>query len=121
MSDKYQKAVEYLTRYPEQIGGAWSEPLSHPSGCLFQFVTPSGKCQHDLYGLAYGCLTTIRDGFQAHTPELTAAIRADKRIPKCSSLITPRHLPVFAEWQARIDRELRFKTKNRLTAPQAHD
>lgn len=52
-----------------------------------------------------GCLTMIRAGYdRAHTPYMTRLIRADKRIPTRPDLIKPRHLPVFAEWQRRIDK-----------------
>lgn len=56
----------------------------------------------------YGCLTMIHDGpeYKAQTPELTEAIRADGRIPDDPDEIEPEHLPVFAEWQRRLDREL---------------
>jgi hypothetical protein len=97
--DKYDVAIEYLKRHPEQIWDAWQGTDSHPSGCLFQFC-------------GSGCLTMIKsdagpDGetgrWSSYTPELSAAIIADERIPTQGSDITVSHLSVFAEWQRRLD------------------
>lgn len=55
---------------------------------------------------ACACLTMIRNGWQGPTPELTTAIQSDDRLPCSPRQITPAHLPVFAEWQRRLDREL---------------
>jgi hypothetical protein len=38
---------------------------------------------------------------------LTKAIRADARIPEGPQWITVNDLPVFAEWQRRLDKELK--------------
>lgn len=52
-----------------------------------------------------GCITMIRGSnfYVAATPELTAEIRSDERIPKNADLIRVEHLPVFAEWQRKLD------------------
>jgi hypothetical protein len=100
--DKYDKAVAYLTNRPEEIREAWYSPRLHPAGCLFTFVSSD----YTSY-VSIGCLTTIRLGpHVAETPALTEAIRADKRLPKDLLDITADNLPVFAEWQRRLDREL---------------
>jgi hypothetical protein len=101
MKDKYDIAVEYLTAHPEQILAAWEDPSTHSAGCLFAFATAD---QDD----ACGCLTTIRRYARerAATESLTLAIRADKRIPCNASDIAPANLPVFAEWQRKIDAAL---------------
>lgn len=62
-----------------------------------------------------GCLTLIRadhdlsamdmDGNPLHA--ITAEIRADERIPKSPFKITKESLPAFAEWQRRLDKEIR--------------
>lgn len=116
MSDKYQKAVEYLTKHPGEIFDAWLDVNEHPAGCLFQFANQFGFQRYGYDRASWtttticGCITEIRGcGYLAETPELTAAIRADKRIPERPDDIKPHHLPVFAEWQARLDRELRCK------------
>jgi len=105
MPDKYDKAIDYLTENPDQIWNSWNEPHSYPQGCLFMYVS---KTEHTANNI--GCLTTIRrnDGFGkvACTPELTEAIRADERIPKGARDIKVEDLPVFAEWQRRLDKEL---------------
>lgn len=55
-----------------------------------------------------GCLTQIRTGrYVAATDVLTAGIVSDERIPDCEVDIDFDDLPVFAEWQRRLDREIR--------------
>lgn len=95
--DAYDDAVAYLTEHPEEIIRAWRSPQTHPGGALFAFV-----------GNSCGCLSMIRgsDGYVATTAELTLAIRSDERIPSDPDCITVNHLPIFAGWQRRIDREL---------------
>lgn len=99
MKDKYDEAIEYLTKYPEEIAHAWSG--GHTAECLFDLAGRSSDGD-------YGCLTMIRgcDKWEAETPELTQQIRDDHRIPKWGHSITVADLPVFAEWQRRLDREL---------------
>src|SRR4051812_31228143 len=99
---KYQPAIDFLNQHPSQIIEAWNDPLYHEAGSLFGYAcknnSPLSNC---------GCLTFIKEGnYDAETPELTAAIRADSRIPSESYDITINHLPIFAEWQTRIDKEL---------------
>jgi hypothetical protein len=96
--DEYDKAIAYLTEHPNEIGIAWAHPGTMPGGCLFNFVPGFG---------AYGCLTMIRGGqaYNARTEELTNAIRNDKRLPSWSSKVRVKHLPVFAEWQRRLDKD----------------
>ena len=101
--DYYDRAVAYLTQRPEEIIGAWQMPSAHPAGGLFAFVEPGGGRAHT----ECGCLTQIRDLDEvACTEELTQAIRADERIPVSARRIGACDLPVFAEWQRRIDRAL---------------
>ena len=104
MGDKYDDAVAYLTDNPGEILAAWNRPDKHPAGALFNYVAREVPKELDCM---YGCLTQIRgEIYEAETPELTRAIRADERIPRKSALVTLAHLPVFAEWQRRIDKEL---------------
>ena len=99
--DKYDEAIEYLTENPIEIADAWGGPSKYPAGCLFNF------CGIDDSSHTYGCLTQVRAGImKAQTPELTAEIAADNRIPVHEYDITPADLPVFAEWQRRLDKEL---------------
>lgn len=101
--DKYDKAIEYLTQHPGEIDSAWTSPFRHKGGCLFTLAAT----KEALNERWFGCLTTIRGhGDTAETRELTEAIQADERIPKFSRDIKIEHLPVFAEWQRRIDKEL---------------
>ena len=100
--DAYQQAVEYLTANPSEILGSWSR-----AECLFQFAENSDSPLS--VGIDCGCLTMIVDpceGCVAQTPELTAAIRADKRLPINEMEITVDHLPLMAGWQRRIDKLL---------------
>lgn len=78
---------------------------------LFAFATPTGDV---VSYCGCGCLTMIMNGMgkvidKSHEPneKLTLAIKSDHRIPKSISEITPGNLQVFAEWQRRIDKELR--------------
>jgi hypothetical protein len=105
MKDKYDEAVEYLTEHPEMIDAVWNEPDEFSAGCLFGFASPDGSRMYAIGNNATcGCLTEVKAGnFRAYTHELTAAIRADNRIPEDGSEITSADLPVFAEWQRRID------------------
>ena len=95
MPDKYDAAIEYLTEHPDEILPAWNTPYEHRAGCLFVYTAPG--C---------GCLTQIRYGKPAPTPELAREIGSDKRIPHLGRDITLLHLPVFAEWNRRLDREI---------------
>lgn len=107
--DKYDAAIAYLTAYPSEIARAWAMVSTHPAGCLFAFCGRTGSADDkDEEGRRFcGCLTQVRNGDHAYTPALTAAIRADARIPGNDQQITIESLPVFAEWQRRLDREIR--------------
>ena len=121
MPDKYDEAIAYLTLYPNQIYDAWQSPHDHPGGALFQYVTPNGSWYSDEQRQRYlrswtevlpayiqcGCITQIRAGRVAYTPELTADIRADDTLPDRPDRITLEHLPRMAEWQRKIDRAIR--------------
>lgn len=98
--DKYDKAIAYLTDHPDEIEKAWFDKdwngEVHPHHCLFNRTHPD--C---------GCLTQIRAGFSwGPNKKLTAEIESDERIPKGVEKITVADLPVFAEWQRRLDKEL---------------
>jgi len=115
MSDKYDAAIEYLWKNPKEIRAAWGRPITHPGGCLFQYVGPEVCVEHDGITKASGCLTQIRRdrGYAAFNPageidmELTEEIRNDERIPCIAVKVQLDDLPVFAEWQRRIDQRFR--------------
>lgn len=107
--DKYDRAMAWFKKYPSAIQLAWSRPNLARGGCLFDCATPDGLSANTPSGEHCGCLTTIREhAYVAWTPELTAAILADDRIPMKAN-IRVSDLPVFAEWQRRLDREIRGK------------
>lgn len=99
--DKYDKAIDYLTENPDKIYSSWNfagtnnqNPIA---SCLFDSVGPFLEC---------GCLTQVKyDGAKAASFSLARDIYNDNRIPKPDN-ITVEDLPVFAEWQRRIDKEL---------------
>ena len=93
MRDKYDEAIEYLTANPDQIYVAWVDTTLHPHGCLFQFAGHGS------------CITMIRNGWDGDSriPELTRVIRNDERLPSFARDIKPAHLPVFADYQRKLD------------------
>lgn len=95
--DKYDLAIEILENGPAtMIGKAWMDPERHEAGCLFMWANKSA-----------GCLTQIRKyNWYLDESPLVAEISKDERIPKSWDEITVKSLPVFAEWQRRLDREL---------------
>lgn len=91
--DQYDKQIEYLLACRDFDTAVWHDWVDGIG--LFK---PTGPC--------CGCLTQIRRSngvSRGPTPELTKAIRADKRIPMLHTGITKKNLPVFAEWQRKID------------------
>lgn len=96
--DKYDKAIQHLRENPTVIHMAWMDPSGHPGGALFQFCGPRRD--------GCGCLTQIRAdiGYRAVNPTLTRRIREDARLPERHSQITLSSLPVFAEWQRKLDK-----------------
>lgn len=111
MSDKYDDAIEYLTKHPDRIRECWRNPSRTDAGCLFAFITPDGW-HASVGGKACGCPTLIRADATfspAWTPELTEIIRNDERIPKHEAHITVESLPAFAEIQRLADRTIRTK------------
>lgn len=116
MKDKYALAIEYLTEHPYEIPHAWIGHRNHKAGCLFGFATPNGTgVGYDEYDASPGCLTMIREArygefiYHAIGPSgvdevLTKMIRDDSRIPdRYCQQITVADLPVFAEWQRKLD------------------
>ena len=129
--DKYDEAIEYLTTQTTrrvaplttyymgpntsmEISQAWHTPHVARGGCLFQYATPTGKGHPedaviagmaDVDRLYVGCLTMVHRSMHCHaaTPELTAAIRADTRIPTTIYQFSREELEVFAEWQRFMD------------------
>ena len=102
--DKYDEAVDLLRQNPDKITAAWCSPRSNPGGCLFELAKRSdGELRE-----TDGCLTMIRsyDSCVYENEALTKEIRDDTRIPNAKENLTPDNLPVFAEWQRLLDKEL---------------
>lgn len=124
MKDKYDIAIEYFTEHQNEIADAWMDPQDYPGGhgCLFQFVTPDGGLNAwygRLGGHKPGCLTQIRHSEEfcavspdgERMPELTKLIHEDDRLPVSHNGITLSSLPVFAEYQRQLDKNLRSLVK----------
>ncbi len=126
--DKYDLAIEYLTRNPDDIGDAWGNPEDYAGrgGELFGFVGPdwtsnSNKVRYDGVHGTCGCLQQIRaakvngkhenmaqalngsDMTGSYWPRLWDKIANDRNLPHDENEITVEDLPVFAEWQREID------------------
>lgn len=126
MSDKYDRAIEVLTREVEETGG---------TSAIYDAWNNAGSSQHDATNREYGakvcdlfapvcidqktssagCLTQLKAHDLGHgendydfecSAETYADLMADDRITADASTITIEDLPVFAEWQRRLDREL---------------
>ncbi len=99
--DKYDEEIEQIRQELETneytIKDHWNDATP-----LFNFASNLDRQINHC-----GCLTHIACGYmEAQTEELTQAIRNDPRIPGDSEYITLDDLPVFAEWQRRLDKEL---------------
>lgn len=110
MADKYDDDIADIMSEVE--GGLSFSQVVNAHWCavspLFQYATPSDtRLRPD--GRGCGCLTMIRKfpDCCAWTEELTEEIRSDERIPFSACTVTPEDLPVFAEWQRRLDKEIR--------------
>lgn len=110
--DCYDAAIAWLEEQGDYaimaIPRAWSSPSGdegHPAESLFFYCHRVGSGTI-AFSHGCGCLTQVRRGVEAQTKSLTLAIRADSRLPDNPDDIRPHHLPIFAEWQRRIDREL---------------
>lgn len=103
--DEYDDAIAYLTANPSDIMNAWHNPSDVEGGCLFRYT--SGERSGTYWGgtrPACGCLTQVASGaFPSPNVQLTLEIRKDSRIPHMPEDITVDDLPVFAEWQRKLD------------------
>lgn len=124
MKDKYDLAIEKLMEmddadFRDIVSAAWYADRATPDdqiGCLFQYCTPSGVEENRPDGHSCGCLVQIHrmrhipqeyKKYHAWTAELTEAIEKDERIPGIVSRITKKNIQVFAEYQRRMDVEIR--------------
>ncbi len=102
--NQYDEQIIELTKHPNRISSHWMAAQG-----LFKFIG------EDISNVSSGCLTMIRSQSGRHFPtkaiikgrvdeELTQAIINDSRIPKSDLEIEVSHLPVFKEWQEKIDK-----------------
>lgn len=118
MRDKYDEAIERLAQSNgPALEDAWVEFSIRPDGCLFQFITASGRSigAH----LDCGCLTMIRSGSARAEPEsLNRSIRRDPRVPDGIHELAKKwggmsgeerreSLQIFSEWQRAVDATIR--------------
>ena len=104
--DKYDRAIEYLAAHPEQMESAWGNPHTRQGGCLFQYLSPTGRFAEDVDGVPYGCPTTHKAYPKraiCASPTIAAEIRMDTNIPIFSGEITLASLPRFAYYQRKMD------------------
>jgi hypothetical protein len=109
MPDIYDEEIERLTKNPGNIESSWI-------GCrpLFAYAQSdvSGDIEEDKENrISAGCLTMIKNApfrygvilnGKLHK-ELTEQIAQDSRLPNEGGHIGLKHLPVFAEWQRKLD------------------
>lgn len=104
--DKYDAEIARLLAHANDEASFRNEVArSWNRGMLLFAVAGDASC---------GCLTQIRrtaglaadKRYHAATVSLTEAIRKDPRLPIGPEAITRESLPVFAEWQRRVDREV---------------
>lgn len=110
MKDKYDEQIEELLalngEFKDIVVSQWSVGRG-----LFAYAHRGNR----MNGITSGCLTMIRANTRgrierprhmAQTEALTREIEADERIPNSVKGITRDNLPIFAEWQRRLDKEL---------------
>lgn len=115
MNEFYAKEVARLrASSADVIFNSWFGSAlfdERPRSPLFAFITPSGLPESPdgvRSHVQCGCLTQIKAGVApAWTTELAVRIRNDARLPSSPNDVTPEHLEVFAEWQEKIDAEIR--------------
>lgn len=108
--DIYDKEVKRLSKNPDEIYCAWTYGPGHSP----LFDAASSKRYTSVNSC--GCLIQVKMGFRASSKRLTEAIRADARIPEDVTEIKPEHLPVFAEWQRKLDKMFKSRPKPKVGA-----
>lgn len=104
----YDEQIAYLTANPSKIMVQWAGAEG-----IFKFAgSPMAEDgSGDSEGIEHGCLTMIRNNPLRNkvfingqiNEELSQLVAADERLPKRVEEIEVRHLPIFKEWQERID------------------
>lgn len=115
--DKYDEQIERLMKTDnevdrDQVVEEWGDAIG-----LFQYASCDGLMSMNGEGPYAGCLTMIRNvnlkvvmDSKGVNENLTSEIRSDERIPlSLRDIKTKEQLEVFAEWQRRLDKEIRGK------------
>lgn len=94
MKDQYDEQIERLTAQPRKISDEWIAGRG-----LFKMIRSNclNMCPSMVRNVALHCTQEFKG--------VAAEIAKDERIPAFDGDITSAHLPIFAEWQRRIDRE----------------
>ena len=107
----YDEQIVELTKNPDKIYEAWNTPVYFNNYGKTLFDKIGSEIDASGLPLTTGCLTQIRSSetYAAFIKgeldkELTNEIRADHRLPDNGYDITVEHLPIFKEWQERIDK-----------------
>lgn len=104
--DKYEEAIAYLKVHPEKIEDAFCYPETHPAGCLFGFLSLTGRycSSNSTKSGVCGCPLQVRCEINvAYTEHLTRMIRKDRLLPASYDAIRLRHLKRFAFYQRKMD------------------
>lgn len=121
MKDKYDNTIDWLCSIDDPYERAAETRLQWGRGTsLFQFATPDGRMKKRADGYWCGCLTMTCGNPNcdpAWTEELTREIAADDLLPKHQTELRGiaftggirfrQVLERMAEWQRRLDREIR--------------
>jgi hypothetical protein len=112
--DKYDLAIDYLSRHEDEIIAAFLHPSTHSAGFLFAYLSPplaeSPETAELPDGKICGCPLLVHRNsafYGAWSKEMTEALRSDSRLPNSIAEIRACHLPRFAAYQRWADRTFR--------------
>lgn len=106
MKQKYKEAIAFFRQHPEETLTAWSRPVDHLHGCLFQFCSPDGRC-HVVGDKSIGCPLMIAnsENYIAWSLELTERCRHE--FPVSVEEITDIYLIRLGTLQTDMDNTIR--------------
>ena len=109
MMDRYDEAIAYLNKHPEELEFAGNYPGDSPvAGCLFVNASPTLYLyQKKPNGKWLGDPVSIHGNPGHYTAEddvVTRMIVTDVRLPNSIKECGLEHLPVLAEYQRKFDK-----------------